>query len=102
MKVIEGMFFGKIVLHAKLANLLGALSDYGVEFGAGMQQIGGNLEIVIVLTVVFIIAVTFKNTNDLLKSFKPSLMNLLLISIIFVYSILTFLIVKSDFLYFDF
>ena len=102
MKVLEGMFFGKIVLHAELAKFLVVLNDYGVEFGAGMQQIGGNLEIVVVLIIVFIIAVSFKNTNELSKSFKPSTLNLFLISIIFVYSILTFLVVKSDFLYFDF
>lgn len=102
LKVLEGMFFGKIVLHEKLANLFGGLGEYGVEFGAGMQQIGGNLEIGIVLLIVFIIAVTFKNTNELSKSFKPNLFNLLLIGLMFVYSIFSFLVVKSDFLYFDF
>ena len=102
LKVLDGMFFGKIVLHEKLSSYFFFLADYGVEFGAGMQPIGGNLKIFIVLIIVFIISVTFKNTNELLKSFRPSLLNLLLISIIFVYSILTFLVVKSDFLYFDF
>lgn len=102
LKVLDGMFFGKIELHSQLSGLLGGLADYGVEFGAGMQQLGGNLEIGIVLLIVFIIAVTFKNTNDLVKSFKPSFLNLFLISLLFVYSIFTFLVVKSDFLYFDF
>ena len=102
LKVLDGMFFGKIVLHEKLSSLLGGLSTYGVEFGAGMQQIGGNLEIGIVLLIVFIIAVTFKNTNELTKSFKPSFFNLVLVCLLFVYSILSILVVKSDFLYFDF
>lgn len=101
-KVLKGMFLGKLVLHEKLSGTVGFLGDYGVEFGAGIQQIGGNIEIVTVLIIVLIIAVTLRNTNELAKAFKPAWYNLVLISILFVYSILTFLVVKSDFLYFDF
>ncbi len=101
-KVLRGMFTGSVELPAELANKLSFLSNYGVEFGAGLQKIGPNKEIVIGLILAFIIALALNNTNKLVEKFKPKRRNLLLVAVLFVYAVVAFLTVKSDFLYFDF
>lgn len=101
-KVLNGMFFGKIELPADFANSLSFLNEYGIEFGAGLQKIGGNKEVVISIILAFIVSLAFKNTNYLSKWFNPNLFNLILVCILFVYSIIAFLTIKSEFLYFDF
>ena len=102
MKVLKGMFTGSIELPAELANRLSFLSKYGVEFGSGLQKIGGNKEIIIGLILAFIIILALNNTNKLVKTFRPTWPRLIFASILFVYAVIAFLTVKSEFLYFDF
>ena len=102
LKVLKGMFMGEVVFPAELAIRFPVLTEYGLEFGAGIQKIGGNKEISIALVFAFIIVLFLKNTNDLSKQFKPKIFNLLIVCLFFVYSVVSFLSVKSEFLYFDF
>jgi D-alanyl-lipoteichoic acid acyltransferase DltB (MBOAT superfamily) len=101
-KVLNGMFFGEINLPGEFANKLSFLTKYDVEFGVGIQKIGGNKEVVVGILIAFVIILALHNTNELVKSFKPKFVNLLFVSILFVYSIIAFLTIKSEFLYFDF
>ncbi len=101
-KVLKGMFSGGVELPAELAGKLSFLSQYGVEFGSGLQKIGPNKQIVISLAIAFVIILALHNTNKLVKDFKPSWPRVLLTSILFVYAVIAFLTVKSEFLYFDF
>ena len=102
MKVLEGMFFGDINLPGELGRNLSFLTKYGVEFGAGIQKIGGNKEIVIGILLAFIIILGLKNTTHLVEQFRPKSLNLIVVSVLFVYAVVAFLTIKSEFLYFDF
>ena len=101
-KVLKGMFSTEIVLPAELAGKLSFLTQYGIEFGSGIQKIGPNKEVVISIIIAFVIILVLRNTNQVKESFKPNTARLIFVSILFVYSVIAFLTVKSEFLYFDF
>ena len=101
MKVLSGMFSGTFELPAKLATKLSFLSKYGIDFGASLQVIGSNKAITISIIAAFLI-LFYKNSTELSKEFEPRTVTMLLTSITFVYSIITLMTIKSEFLYFNF
>jgi len=101
-KVLSAMFTGKVELPAMLVNKLSFLTQYGVSFGTSLKDIGPNKEIILSTIAAFIIVAFLKNSNELAQKFKPNFMTLLVICLMFVYSIITFMTIKSEFLYFNF
>jgi D-alanyl-lipoteichoic acid acyltransferase DltB (MBOAT superfamily) len=101
-KVLSAMFTGKVELPGMLANKLAFLTQYGASFGTSLKDIGPNKEIILSTIAAFIIVVLLKNSNELAQKFKPNMITMLAISLMFVYSIITFMTIKSEFLYFNF
>ncbi len=104
-RVLHSMFFGQIELSYKFLEVvpkLDILRDYGVTFGAGFSNIGGNKEIMFTIPIIFILVLLIKNSNQLIDNFVPTKTITFLISIIFSYSVISFLTIHSEFLYFNF
>lgn len=101
-KVLSGMFgLNGITLPYALENRLSFLSSYGIEFGNFVGNINGGKFTPLVLIGGFIFILLFKNSIELLNSFKVSYKTMLFSSFIFICSVL-FSYKDSTFLYFNF
>lgn len=101
-KVLGGMFsLEHIVLPEKLAIKLGFLSNYGVEFGAYLEAISGNLWTIVWLIIGFAFILIFKNSTQKLETFKLSYKTALFVAGAFASGFLS-LNKVSEFLYFNF
>ena len=101
LKVLDGMFFGTLVLPAALANKLAFLSQYGVEFGVYLQAVSGSLWTISWLLITLIIVLFSKNSMAQIKDFKLDYKSVLLTSIYLSIGVMMLTRV-SEFLYFNF
>lgn len=101
-KVLGGMVgFGGVVLPNALANKLAFLNNYGVEFGAYLDAISGNLWTIVWLLLSFAFLLIFKNSTQKLETFQLSYKTALFAAGAFVGGLLS-LNKVSEFLYFNF
>ena len=101
LKVLNGMFFGNLVLPYKFSEQLQFLSNYGVEFGNWMISIQGDNKTILFVLLMIIPILTFKNTIYYRENFNPNKKHLIVSTIILIWTSLTFNKV-SEFLYFNF
>jgi len=97
-KVLDGMFNGKLIISDKLQKILDCKYIY---FGKVTKHIGGGDKLLIWLLGGIIVVLFFKNTTMYLSKYKLSYKDLLISSIFFVYAILN-LTKISEFIYFNF
>ncbi|WP_345980658.1 MBOAT family O-acyltransferase [Sulfurimonas sp. HSL3-2] len=101
-KVLSGMMgFNNIVLPTFLVNQLYFLKNYHVEFGGFLVNIKGDLSMFIWLIAGFVLILFFKNSNESINLFKPSIKISLITAFLLVFSVLS-LTKASEFLYFNF
>ncbi len=101
-RVLDGMFsLDNIVLPTFLVSKLVILTNYGVEFGEYTVNLSAGNDLIVWITVGFILILAFENSVQKLKTFKPTLYNSLFMISIFIMSILM-ISKKSEFLYFNF
>jgi len=101
-KVINSMFsVDNIVIPSLFENKLIFLSNYGMVFGEFLNNIGGNNRTILWILITLIIVLFFKNSMELLKTFKPSIWSALLTLFFLIYSILN-ISKNSSFIYFNF
>jgi len=102
MKVLKGMIgLTGVVLPEALSGRLGGLQDYGVRFGRWMENIGGDDKTIFLIGVCLLVALIFRNSNEMTARFKPNFPHLIFICIVAFMSIL-WLGSHSEFLYFRF
>ncbi|OQX59312.1 MAG: hypothetical protein B5M52_03635, partial [Helicobacteraceae bacterium 4484_230] len=101
LKVLDGMFFGTIMLPAALASKLAFLGEYGVEFGGYMQAISGSPWIIVWLIVVLGIVLFARNSMEQIERFRLNYQTALLTSVYFSVGVMMLTRV-SEFLYFNF
>ena len=101
-KIIKSMFsIDNIVLPNFLSSKFDFLTSYGFVFGEFTEHIKADKDIIMWLLVGFIITLLFKNSMQLMRDFKPTILNVIIF-------ILTFTIAfyklsgYSEFLYFRF
>jgi D-alanyl-lipoteichoic acid acyltransferase DltB (MBOAT superfamily) len=87
-----------ISLPSSAANILGGLSRFGVKFAGGEW----NMSIVTILPIFIIISILFKNSNQMIRDFKPSYYNLLGAVFLLGTSLFSMVTIKSEFIYFNF
>jgi len=105
LKVLHGMFFGTIVLPVPLANKLGFLSSYGVEFGEIFTIADNGKTLVITLFIGFLLILTFKNTHERIIENSDNNIFILAIATAFLAVISLVAIIATphtEFLYFNF
>ena len=74
---------------------------FGFHSLSFITQIGANSKTLLYLILAFIIILLLKNSNEILKNFKPSLYNLIF-SIVLLFTSLSMMSNLSEFLYFNF
>lgn len=103
-KVLEGMFgVNGVIVPEKLAAKLAFLREYGIEFGAWLKNINISCDRYTLMEIMMYMAICFlmKNSNELVKEFRPTGKYALFISILIVISVLN-LNRTSEFIYFNF
>ena len=102
MKVLKGMFnIQHIVLPYQLSHKLAFLKDYGIHFGDSFSHIHANIYILLWLLLGYIFILRFKNSMQLLDTFKINIYHALFI--VFTFFIGFFHIQRySEFIYFNF
>ena len=100
LKVLDGMFFGSLVLPAALSKKLGFLNQFGVEFGSWINGIKGEPLTIVWIFSGFILILLFKNSMQLRNSFKPNIFYM--ISTVLLFLTIFMLYRKSEFIYFNF
>jgi len=101
-KVLKGMFgMNGIVLPMAFINKLGFLENYNIKFGGFLANIQGNLMTVIFVLSILFVSLWFRNSNEMAKTFKPNILNIIFIGCIFALAFLR-LSSTSEFLYFKF
>ncbi|WP_428024994.1 MBOAT family O-acyltransferase [Arcobacter sp.] len=101
-KVLNGMLgFNGIILPLSLSNKLAFLSQYGIEFGSYVQNIGGDKFTPIWIISGFVLIIIFKNSTQRIDNFKLKYKAALWSGIAFASGILS-LTKVSEFLYFNF
>jgi len=103
-KVLGGMIgFGGVVLPDKLAGKLGFLSDFGVKFGGNWLSNAGLFGIrdLLLIAGMIIFLVVLKNSNELIKNLKPTILFQIAIACVLAFGILS-LSKVSTFIYFNF
>jgi alginate O-acetyltransferase complex protein AlgI len=97
--VIKGMLgLNGILLPAGLVSVFSFLTGYGVNFGEGNWDI----TIIAFLIIFLILSILFKNSNQMLDDFNPSVANLGFTVLLLVTSFFTIGSVRSQFIYFNF
>lgn len=99
-KVLEGMFFGKIVLPAALSQKLAFLHTYGIEFGAYLGALHAGVSAFASLLLAFLIVIFAKNSMQLAQS-NIGYIKMAYASALFLVSALS-LNKISEFIYFNF
>ncbi|HFU74964.1 MAG TPA: MBOAT family protein [Arcobacter sp.] len=100
LKVLNGMFFGNIVLPLPLEEKFNFLKIYGIKFGNWLDNINGDRELIIWIIAAFSTVLLFVNSMELRDRFKINYYYMLS-TIIFFLSIFA-LYRKSEFIYFNF
>lgn len=101
-KVLNGMFsIDNIMLPARLEGFMPFLNNYGIEFGAFIQNIQGRSFTPFFLIMGFILVLFFENSNKKLQNFKFNLLNSFILIFAFTTSFYK-LSGYSEFLYFRF
>jgi len=101
-KVLGSMFsLNNIVLPVQLENKLTFLSDLNIKFGYWAKNIDGNIWTFVLLTILFIIIMNFKNSIEELDNFKINYRTALWSGILLFFGLLSLNRV-SEFLYFNF
>ncbi len=100
LKVLNGMFFGSVVLPGGLSSKLAFLNGYGIEFGKWMNVFHEGPIIALWLIAGFVLILAFQNSMQLRSRFKPNYYYLFL-TVLFFLSIFM-LNRKSEFIYFNF
>ncbi len=102
MSVLKGMIgLNGVVLPESLGERLKGLQGYGVRFGQWLGNMGGDGRIVLMILILLLFSLSFRNSNEMVAGFKPNLGRLIFICIVAVLSIL-YLGRYSEFLYFRF
>jgi len=102
MKVLRGMIgMDGVILPESLGGRLGGLQDYGVRFGQWLGDIGGNEKTIVMVLIVLLLSLVYKNSNEMVVRFKPNFLHLIFICTAAVISVL-YLGRYSEFLYFRF
>ncbi len=101
LKVLEGMFFGDLVLPAALASKLAFLEAYGVRFGSYLGGIGAGKTAIELLIVAFLLVLFTKNSTELISQSRVGTAKMVYASLLFVVSALSLNRV-SEFIYFNF
>jgi len=101
LKVLNGMFFGEMIISYKLKEKLPVLSSLDLKFGAWLPHISGDQFTYAILLIILILIMTTKNSTEYLSSFRPSKKLLALSTFCIVITALLFNRV-SEFLYFNF
>lgn len=83
-----------------LNNIFSPLS-INLQYGNELHQLQGDLKFIFIFITALVAALFFRNTNELLKDFNPTLFNLFIIVSFFSFSILR-LHRNSEFIYFNF
>lgn len=102
LKVLGGMVgLGGVVLPDRLADKLGFLSEYGMEFGAWLGGIEGSTKtpFLIVITLMFVFIA--RNTTYYIHNFTATRLNAITTGIILFISLIL-LNAENEFLYFNF
>jgi hypothetical protein len=100
-KILHGMVYGDIIFSDKLENKLFFLKSIGIEFGQFMMHLGGSASTWVWIICAGILLLTTSNSLKLTKEFKPSIFNLIAITILLL-DALIHLSKNSEFLYFNF
>ncbi|NMC27724.1 MAG: MBOAT family protein, partial [Syntrophomonadaceae bacterium] len=101
-KVLRGMFGQSgMVLPSSLAERLGALGQYGVEFASLADRFQDIPRAAGMVLVFFLLAVLFRNSMEMMERFRPHVLNALFIATLAVWAILN-LNKISEFIYFNF
>ncbi|MDP3770311.1 MAG: hypothetical protein Q8R40_05245 [bacterium] len=92
-----------IALPAQLEGTLGWLSVYGFSFGNMLTAVGASSpgNVMLWIVVFLLIAVIGRNTDELVSTFKPSYISLILVTALFLVSLYN-LTNYSEFIYFRF
>jgi len=98
LNVLYSMFFGKLIIDYHLREKLHLFSDDC--FGPWLQHINATNDIFLWIFITFTLLFT-KNSIEYMRSFKPTKLNLLFISLITIYALLDMNKV-SEFIYFNF
>jgi D-alanyl-lipoteichoic acid acyltransferase DltB (MBOAT superfamily) len=99
-KVLDGMFFGDIILPIQLENRLNFLAQYGISFGSWLRGVGADIYIFIWIFIAFIVVLLFKNSMELKNNFKPNF--IYMISTILFFLTIFLMYRESEFIYFNF
>lgn len=99
-KVLDGMFFGDIILSENIRSTFGFLQSAGVEFGQELFHLGGHTTPLAWIIAAFIV-ISLRNSIEQLNTFKPDSRRIFMTFILATYAILN-MDNTSDFLYFNF
>jgi len=100
LKVLNGMFFGLVILPGGLSSKLPFLNGYGIEFGKWMHVFHDGPIIILWLIAGFVLILAFQNSMQLRSRFKPNYFYLFLTTLFFLSIFM--LNRKSEFIYFNF
>jgi hypothetical protein len=100
LKVLNGMFFGKIVLPTQLESRLSFLAEYGILFGSWLNNIKADMSLFLWILGAFIVTFLFRNSMQLRDSFKPNF--IYMISTILFFLSIFLMYRESEFIYFNF
>jgi len=101
-KVLSGMIgLNGLALPSGLATKLSFLTPYGVTFNEWLNRLGGDIMMIPWIIGGFIIVLFFRNSSEMLSSFKSNYFYLLWAAFAFIVSVLS-LNKVSEFLYFNF
>ncbi|MFZ5448088.1 MAG: MBOAT family O-acyltransferase [Thermodesulfobacteriota bacterium] len=99
MDVFKGMLgLNGIVLPVSLTSPFGFLTKYGVKFGDG----DWDMTIIASLIIFLVLSILFKNSNQMLDDFNPSVANMGFTVLLLVTSVFTMGSLRSEFIYFNF
>ncbi len=100
-KVLQGMFYGNIILPEKYAHKFAFLNDYNVNFGQVFESINGKPKTLVFIIVSFFIILKFKNTMYYRTTFITNYRNLIFL-LLLLFTSVSMMSIVSEFLYFNF
>ncbi|WP_415407817.1 MBOAT family O-acyltransferase [Sulfurovum sp. CS9] len=101
LKVLDGMFFGTIMLPAALTDKLAFLERYGVKFGGFLNAVQATPYTPIWLGFGFVLTLLFRNSVQQINSLRISAISVCFSALLFVTAVLS-MNKFSEFLYFNF
>lgn len=100
-KVLDGMFFGPLVLPKVLAGPLHSLGAAGISFGNPLAGIHGSFLTAAWLAAGFVLILGFRNSVQQMEAFRLDVRTLVMTIVLFVFGVLS-IVKTSEFLYFNF